>query len=203
MSRVERQNENLLLSLPCRCAQQVFETRLRSKKEEPIMISREAILIIAGFSLVLLMSPAAIAAGKQLYGTWRLVSCKRTVAATGETQDMFGKSPHGFIIFGRDGQMLVLLAGEKRPKPPDPDKMTDQNRIDLFKTMLAYGGKYTFDGKTLKTRVDISWNENWTGTEQVRTVKFEGNRLILSTIPSIGSLDGKIENIVLTWERIQ
>ncbi|HIJ68198.1 MAG TPA: lipocalin-like domain-containing protein [Deltaproteobacteria bacterium] len=167
------------------------------------MISGEAISIIAGFSLVLLMSPAGIAAAKQLYGTWRLVSCKRTFAATGETKDIFGKSPHGFIIFGRDGRMLVLLAGDRRPKPPDPDKVTDQDRIDLFKTMLAYGGKYTFDGKTLKTRVDISWNENWTGTEQARIVKFEGNRLILSTIPSIGSKDGKLESVVLTWERIQ
>ncbi len=100
--------------------------------------------------------------------------------------------------------MLVLVAGDKRPKPPDPAKATDKDRIDLFKSMLAYGGKYTFDGKTLKTRVDISWNESWTRTEQVRIVKFEGNRLILSTIPSIvGSLDGKLESFALTWERIQ
>ncbi len=167
------------------------------------MISRKAISIIVGFSLMLLMSTMAIAADKQLYGTWRLVSFAQTIVATGETKDIFGKSPQGFITFGRDGRMHALLTSDKRPKPTDLAKVTDQDRIDLFKTMIAYGGKYTFDGKTLKIRVDISWNENWTGTDQVRLVKFEGERLTLSTIPAPASQDGRIVTAVLTWERIK
>lgn len=69
--------------------------------------------------------------------------------------------------------------------------------------MIAYSGKYTFDGKTLKTRVDISWNENRTGTEQVRFVKFDGNRVILSKIPTPGVINGELVTAVLTWERIE
>ena len=80
--------------------------------------------------------------------------------------------------------------------------MTDQERVDLFKTMLSYGGTYTFDGKELKIRVDISWNEIWSGTEQVRYAKLEGNRLELSTPVAPSIVDGKPTSTVLIWERL-
>ena len=81
--------------------------------------------------------------------------------------------------------------------------MTDQERIELFKTMVAYGGTYTYNGKTITHQVDISWNENWTGTSQVRNVKFEGRRLILTTNPGPNAIDGKIGIQILTWEKVE
>jgi hypothetical protein len=45
----------------------------------------------------------------QLVGTYRLISYQRTIVATGETEDIFGKVPHGYITYGRDGRMMVLL----------------------------------------------------------------------------------------------
>ncbi len=167
------------------------------------MNSKRAICFLVGVSLVLLTSTAVVAGDEQLYGTWRLISFTRTILATGETTDIFGKSPHGFINYGRDGRMLVLFVSDKRPKPADLAKMTDQERAELFKTMFAYGGTYTYDGKTIKHHIDVSWNQTWTGTEQIREVKFEGNRLILSTIPAPSAIDGKLVTAVLTWERVQ
>jgi hypothetical protein len=61
--------------------------------------------------------------------------------------------------------MLVLFVSDQRPKPPDLAKMSDQERVDLFKTMYAYGGTYTYDGKTITHHIDVSWNETWTGTD--------------------------------------
>jgi Lipocalin-like domain len=55
----------------------------------------------------------------------------------------------------------------------------------------------------MKHHIDTSWNETWTDTDQVRGVKFEGNRLILSTIPAPSAVDGKLVTAVLTWERVQ
>jgi len=167
------------------------------------MNSKKAISFLAGFFLVLLISTTILAADEQFYGTWRLVSFTRTVLATGETTDIYGKSPRGFINYGRDGRMLVLIVSDKRPKPPDLAKMTDQERVELFKTTIAYGGTYTYDGKTITHHVDISWNENWTGTDVVREVKFDGNKLMLSTRPAPASTDGKLVTAVLTWERVQ
>lgn len=167
------------------------------------MISRKAFSLLVGFSLVLLMSTSAIAADNELYGTWRLLSFTRTVVATGEAKDIFGKSPQGIFMAGRDGYLQFLIVSDKRPKVPDLAKLTDQERAELFKTMIAYSGKYTFDGKILKTRVNISFNENWTGTEQVRHVKFEGKRLILSTVPMPDMTTGQLMTAVVTWERVE
>lgn len=135
-------------------------------------------------------------ANEQLQGTWRLMEVKGEVTAT------LGKSPQGFFIFGRDGRAFVIITGEKRPKVADLARMTDPERIDLFKTMLAYGGTYEFNGKELKIRVDISWNGTWTGTEQLRFARLEGNRLELRTplIPSV--VDGKPTSTVLIWEKL-
>jgi Lipocalin-like domain len=172
-------------------------------KEETIMNLRKTNSLLAGFFLVLLISTTVLAADEQLYGTWRLVSFTRTVLATGETMDAFGKSPHGFINYGRDGRMLVLIVSDKRPKVADLAKMTDQERVELFKSTIAYGGTYTYDGKAVTHHVDISWNENWTGTHVVRQVKFDGNRLALSAAPAPSPEDGRLVTAVLTWERIQ
>ena len=167
------------------------------------MISKKAIWFVVAISLVLLTSTTVVAGNEQFYGTWRLVSYKRTVLATGETTDIFGKAPHGFISYGRDGRMVVLMVSDKRPKPPDLAKVTDQERVELFQTAIAYGGTYTYDGKTVTHHIDISLNGNWTGTDQVREVKFDGNRLILATHPAPSPVDGKVQTAVLTWEQVQ
>lgn len=165
------------------------------------MTSRKAISLLMGLFLVLFVSASALAAD-ELYGTWRLVSWKRTIVSTGETSDVFGKAPKGYIMYGRDGRMLCIIT-DKRPNVPDVTKMTDNDRVELYKTIIAYGGTYTFDGKTLKIKVDISWNESWNGTEQVRIAKFEGNKLILSAEPTVGSLDGKLRMLEIVWERVK
>lgn len=137
-----------------------------------------------------------IAQHEILYGTWKLVEIRGDLMAT------FGKSPNGFFTFGKDGRTLLLITAEKRPHIPDLTRMTDQERVDLFKTMLAYGGGYTFDGKELKINVDISWNENWSGTELVRFPKIAGNRLELSTPVYPSTVDGKPTSTVLIWEKL-
>ena len=138
-----------------------------------------------------------------LCGTWRLVSDKRTVLATGETDELMGKSPHGFINYGRDGRMMVIIAAEQRPKPQDIGKATGPERAALFNSLTAYAGTYSFDGKTITHHVDISWNEIWTGTDQVRDVNLEGNKLTLTTPPAPNGHDGKMSVTILTWEKME
>jgi hypothetical protein len=137
-----------------------------------------------------------------LYGTWRLVSCTQTVIATGETIHLFGKAPSGFIQYGRDGRMMVLIVHEERPTPADLATMTDQERAELFRTMVAYSGTYTCDGKTVTHHVDISWNQVWTGTDLLRNITFDGRKAIFTTPPGPRSQDGKVAISVLTWEKL-
>jgi putative ubiquitin-RnfH superfamily antitoxin RatB of RatAB toxin-antitoxin module len=79
--------------------------------------------------------------------------------------------------------MLGLIVRHPRPKPEDIEKITDKDRIDLFRTMTAYGGTYKFDGKTVEHDIDIAWNEAGVGTKHVRTVTRDGDRLTLTTPP--------------------
>jgi hypothetical protein len=169
--------------------------------EETTMTSRKAISLLMGLLLVLFVSASALAAD-ELYGTWQLVSWKRTIVSTGETSDVMGKAPKGYVTYGRDGRVLCIMVSDKRPNV-DVTKMTDKDRVELYNTIIAYTGTYNFDGKTLKIKVDISWNESWNGTVQVRTVNFEGNRMIHSAEPTIGALDGKLRKLDIIWERVK
>ena len=98
--------------------------------------------------------------------------------------------------------MMVLFVKPGRPRPDDVEKMTDAQRAELFKTMVAYAGTYTFDGSAVTHHIDVSANQNWTGSHQVRYVKFDGNRLVLTTAPGPSSYDGKVGVGILTWEKV-
>ena len=154
-------------------------------------------------AIPLLASPLhAHAQVDELYGTWRLLSWTRELVDAGERVDIFGKAPNGFISFGRDSRMFAIVVRENRPKPADLAKMTDQERAELFKTMVAYSGTFKLEGNRFITNVDISWNENWTGTLQSRNFKIDGKRLIVSLDPQVG-VDGRRVTAVLTWEKVQ
>lgn len=163
----------------------------------------QAMKLLVG-ALVLLMSFGSVAAGNEaLYGTWRLVSFTSQDVATGLKTDTFGKSPRGFLSYGRDGRMSALIVKDERPKLTDLAKVTNEERSELFKTMIAYGGTFSIDGNVVKHHVDISWNENWTGTSQVRNIKLVGGKLYITTNPQPSVSDGKPVIGVLEWEKIQ
>ncbi len=117
--------------------------------------------------LLFLNGVAASAVEKEdLYGTWRLVSDVRQDVATGVKTDNLGKNPHGFLTYGRDGRMSVIVVGDARPKPADLAKLSDADRAALFKTMISYSGTFSLDGQTSarQRRRLISSTGNWTGT---------------------------------------
>ena len=160
--------------------------------------------------LFLLMLPASGSSAvdgspkiDDLYGTWRLVRYQRTVVATGEAIDEFGKAPKGFLSYGRDGRMLGLIVKDGRQKPPDLTKVTDQERAELERSMISYGGTFTVNGNTVTHHVDISWNETWTGTEQVRNFKIEGRTLTISTNPQPHPIDGRVSISHLVFEKVE
>jgi len=162
---------------------------------------RQATLACA-LAAMLLACPPIFAQQEELYGTWRLVSWTRELVGSSERTDVFGKSPRGFIAYGRDGRMSVIVVRENRPKPADIAKLTDADRAQLFGSMVAYAGTFKVEGSRVTHNVDISWNENWTGTAQLRNVRIDGRRLIITSDPQPSSVDGKMNTVVLVWEKI-
>jgi Lipocalin-like domain len=138
----------------------------------------------------------------RMIGTWKLIGTIVEDLNTGEKSKAWGDDPEGFINYGPDGRMIVIntRAGRKKPAGAVP---TPEEAAELFKTMLAYAGTYTVDGDVVTHHVDISWNEAWTGTDQVRTARFDGDRVHLSTAPSPDLASGKMSIRTMSWEKLK
>jgi hypothetical protein len=149
----------------------------------------------------LLLTTAAPPGPERLWGTWRLVAFTRSDGA-GASTDVWGKDPRGYLTYGRDGRMSVVLVKTGRPRAADAAQTTDAERAELFRTLVAYAGTYTFDGEKVVHHIEVSANESWTGTDQVRHVKLDGSRLVLTTDPTPSAFDGKTDVRSLVFERV-
>jgi hypothetical protein len=124
------------------------------------------------------------------------------VTETGEKFNQMGEHPNGYISYSADGRMYVIITTDNRIKPLDANS-TDEQRTKLHRTMTAYAGTYTVQGDKVIHHVDISWNEAWTGTEQVRFFKLDGNTLTIAAAPDKSPHDGREGRSVLVWEKVK
>jgi hypothetical protein len=68
--------------------------------------------------------------------------------------------------------------------------------------MLAYSGRYRIEGRDFITVVEVSWNEEWNGTEQRRHFRIDGDRLFIESAPAPSRVfPGKTEFRRVVWER--
>lgn len=123
-----------------------------------------------------------------LLGTWRLIEGHALDQSGNQLPSPLGPEPMGIAEFGSDRVMAVFGDG-RLSLPPDA-----KNRI-----MIAYSGAYSFDGNELVTCVDAASDPALVGTEQVRQVKFDGARLVVS--PKNEILASRPESLVFVWER--
>jgi hypothetical protein len=121
-----------------------------------------------------------MADASRLIGTWKMVSWKRETVETGEVSDPVGPNPNGYISYAADGRMFAVVVSSTRDRPASVPP-TDNEKVELFDTMLAYAGTYTFDDRKVVHDLDVSWNESWTGTKQVRFCALVGEQLSLVT----------------------
>jgi len=148
------------------------------------------------------VSEADDAMRDRLLGTWRLVSAVREEVPSGARTDLMGPDPQGYITYSPDGRMLVLIVAADRPRPTGA-VASPEEAARLFRGMVGYGGTFRVEGDRVHHDVDISWNEAWTGTDQVRRFRLDGDRLILENGPNPDPVDGKVSVRTMTWERLR
>jgi Lipocalin-like domain len=149
------------------------------------------------------MAPTIALAGEDLVlGTWKLKSFVWELTATGERSNPAGEHPTGYLSYSADGHMYGIFVWENRGKPLGTTP-TDEERVKLHQTMLAYAGTYTVQGEKVTHHVDISWNQAWTGTDQVRFFKLDGNILTITSAPFKSPRDGREGCSVLVWEKVK
>ena len=153
-------------------------------------------------SLMLLSATTVRAEESQLLGTWKLKSWVREVAGTGERYDQAGERPDGYLGYSADGRMYALIIWENRIRPRGAIP-TDEERVKLHQTMIAYAGTYTVQGDKVLHHVDASWDQTWTGTDLVRFFKLEGNILTIKTATNRSPVDGREGHSILVWDRVK
>jgi B12 binding protein/lipocalin-like protein len=124
-----------------------------------------------------------------IVGTWRLIATKAHDDAGSPLAPPYGPSAMGLVIFQADGRMMTVLCDGRATLPADEPRQ-----------YVSYAGNYRFDGKTLVTRVDASSDASRVGGEQVRQVRFAGERMILA--PPRRMFAGLMQHQELTWERV-
>ena len=157
---------------------------------------RAVVLIL----LLLLAAPARAddeSDRKNVVGVWRLVSVVYEDAQTKERTPVLGEHPKGRQIATADGHWLALVTAEGRKVP-----QSDEERAQALRTMIAYTGRYRVEGGKVVTKVEAAWNEAWVGGEQVRAIRFEGDRLFIESPPMPHpNLAGKVVRVIVIWER--
>ena len=137
-----------------------------------------------------------------LLGTWRMTSWKREFTATGEMLDALGPDPVGVINYGADGRVYAHIVSKDRPPPASMPPSNDE-KVRLFDSMISYTGTYTLDDEKVVHHLDSSWNEAWTGTDQVRFYKLDGDTRTITTPLSKNFVDGREGRSILVWERLK
>src|SRR5208283_596556 len=136
-----------------------------------------------------------------LAGTWKLVSATASNASGERGDSSFGPNPTGILIYTREGRMAVMISNsERKPFAADPFLASVEERAEAFTTFFAYSGRYSLTGDKLIHHVEISSLQDFVGMDQVRLIKFQGDRIVLVSPPM--SINRKTQTLELVWERV-
>ncbi|KRP98739.1 hypothetical protein AOQ72_16645 [Bradyrhizobium yuanmingense] len=120
----------------------------------------------------------------------------------GHRYNQFGEAPIGYIGYAPDGRMYAIFTRDDRIIPGNVVP-TDQEGAELLSTMVAYAGTFSLGKNVVVHHVDISWNQAWTGTDQVRHFVLEEDSLTIITPPYKSYIDGSMGRSILVWNRVK
>jgi hypothetical protein len=123
-----------------------------------------------------------------------------TTTDTGEKSHPYGEHPIGYLSYSADGRMQVIGTTSERAVPREP-AARDEERVALHRTMFAYAGTYSIEASKVIHHVDISWNQVWNGSDQVRFYEVNGDTLTLSS-RLFNPASGTEAQYVLVWEKV-
>src|SRR5579863_702135 len=131
----------------------------------------------------------------KLTGTWKLVSATSTTSSGEKCEPPYGPNPSGFLTYTGDGRVSALISytGRKPISFGAETPALQAEQAEAFKTFLAYGGRYTLNGDKVSHHIEISSIQNFVGKDLVRTVKFQGDQIILVTPPT--RVNGKMQTV--------
>jgi len=133
----------------------------------------------------------------RLVGMWRLVSYE-TIERDGRRGKPYGDAV-GRLEYDDRGNMAGQLMRPGRARVEIGEGAAQQVRA-AYLGYIAYFGTYDVaaDGASVVHHVEGALNPEWVGGDQLRALRFEGERLVLSADVVKG---GHTVTHTLTWER--
>ena len=121
---------------------------------------------------------------------------------TSQKQNLLGVHPGGYLTYGADCRMSIILVKESR-EGPSASVATDPESVELYRGLIAYAGSYTIDGYTITHHIEASWNQALTGTTQVSQFNTDGKSLFIRTGPGRSPLTGRQSKTVFIWTKVE
>jgi len=152
-----------------------------------------SLLVLTGAAMLMPPSSMAFAGGlaDKLVGTWRVVRFV-DINPSGKVTYPFGQKPRGYVVYDPTGHLSVQIM--RVPAQPtfvagDDDKGTDAEVRGAYDGFVANFGTYRVDeAHSVVTHVvEGNLKPSYTGTEQPRPFKLDGDVLIIKVRDKDGS----------------
>ena len=124
-----------------------------------------------------------------IVGTWKMVGAVARDRNGNPLPAPYGGKGMGRVVLTAEGRMMAVTCDARPELPPGTSR-----------AYSSYCGNYTFDGARLVTRVDAASDPARIGSDQVRDVSFEGERMILRPPPR--QTEAGEEYREISWVRI-
>jgi lipocalin-like protein len=165
-------------------------------------MKRSILPIVIAASVIGMAGPtSAQDTASQIVGVWKLQKFDRCIVG-GECAPTYGEKPTGYIVYTKSGLFMSQGYHTSRvlSKTPDP---TDPERIELFKSMFAWGGRYKVDGNKVTVSVELAWIEGWKGQSRTQMATLDGKLLVIESSPFKSPIDGSLIFTKVTLDRVE
>ena len=145
------------------------------------------------------------ASGRQLVGTWRLITRVVRLEDGTAVQEGLGTTPKGYLIYDPSGHMAVQLLRPDRPTTiacSSSDSTPSDNSPQLLNGYEAYFGTYTIDetNHTVTHHLEGALAAADVGRNLIRQFQVSGDKLTI-VVRTSSAKEKQIRT--LTWERVR
>jgi hypothetical protein len=112
-----------------------------------------------------------------LYGSWRIVKAKAVLIDADGTRTETNSSPKGVLLFTPSHRMIAFVTLDPERKPAT----NDDEAAKLFRSMIAYTGRFKLHQDRYVVDIDISSTELNMHQGQVRYYTISGDTLTIET----------------------
>ena len=139
-------------------------------------------------------------AAEDLLGTWSLVTWDIQYSDQRPVTYPYGADAQGMLIYAPDQHMTVVICSAARPRLTTESvrKAPVEEKVGAFETYFSYAGRWELRDDAVVHRLSFALNPNFIGTDQVRQLQLEGERLTLSTSDEVKNVN-RLHRLV--WKR--